>query len=140
MNPHAERPAWQDNANCKNQGNEHFYLGVGESSGPARRLCTNCTVRAECLEYGLHDPHGIWGGMTPREREALRAARGITRTSSTWTTRQPAGHPGPTPGLPTGSVPADILDNLGDGDLPWFIDPFEDTTKDQQWSKWRSEA
>lgn len=34
----------------------------------AKAVCAGCPVRAECLEYGRHEPDGIWGGLTPQER------------------------------------------------------------------------
>src|SRR5258708_3033746 len=35
-----------------------------------------CPVRMECLAYamGRHERHGIWGGLTFNERQALRRA------------------------------------------------------------------
>lgn len=43
----------------------------------AKRLCEACPVKSECLAYALANPelHGIWGGLTPRERSRLRAKR-----------------------------------------------------------------
>lgn len=34
-----------------------------------------CPVKADCLEFGLTDPHGIYAGMGPDERKALRERR-----------------------------------------------------------------
>jgi len=36
----------------------------------ARRVCAGCPVVKECLEAS--DGHGVWGGMSPRAREAWR--------------------------------------------------------------------
>jgi WhiB family redox-sensing transcriptional regulator len=35
--------------------------------------CMSCPVRGECLVYALAagERHGIWGGLTPPERETL---------------------------------------------------------------------
>lgn len=38
----------------------------------AKALCAACPVRTECLEYGLGEPTGIWGGRTARERRMIR--------------------------------------------------------------------
>lgn len=38
----------------------------------AKALCAACPVRTECLEYGLDEPTGIWGGRTARERRLIR--------------------------------------------------------------------
>ena len=43
----------------------------------AKTVCEACGVRVECLEEAIaHDEQfGIWGGLTERERRALRRAR-----------------------------------------------------------------
>jgi len=40
----------------------------------ARNCCRECMIRATCLKYAMDNqiPHGVWGGTTPNEREALR--------------------------------------------------------------------
>jgi WhiB family redox-sensing transcriptional regulator len=50
--------------------------GVLPGEGEAKRICSGCEVRAECLEYALaHDERfGIWGGLSERERRRLRRA------------------------------------------------------------------
>jgi WhiB family redox-sensing transcriptional regulator len=39
----------------------------------AKAICAMCDVRAECLDYALtiRELHGIWGGLTEAERNAL---------------------------------------------------------------------
>ena len=46
----------------------------GGSTRDAKRVCTGCTVRAECLEFALANDErfGIWGGLSERERRRLR--------------------------------------------------------------------
>ena len=46
----------------------------GGSKSEAKRICTRCEVRAECLEYALgqQERFGIWGGLSERERNKLK--------------------------------------------------------------------
>lgn len=48
--------------------------GPGNTSIEAKAVCRKCTVSAECLEYALanDEPHGIWGGLSERERRRLK--------------------------------------------------------------------
>lgn len=48
----------------------------------AKKVCGSCEHRLECLEFALvNNVQGIWGGVTERERHALRKARGISKVS-----------------------------------------------------------
>jgi WhiB family redox-sensing transcriptional regulator len=38
----------------------------------AKLVCAGCEVRKECLEYGIREDYGVWGGTTPLERKTLR--------------------------------------------------------------------
>jgi len=40
----------------------------------AKRLCSLCPVRVECLGYALaaNERHGIWGGLSADARKRLR--------------------------------------------------------------------
>jgi WhiB family redox-sensing transcriptional regulator len=51
-----------------------FFPGRGEPAEPARQICASCPVRQPCLDYALSHAitHGIWGGLTERDRRALR--------------------------------------------------------------------
>lgn len=46
----------------------------------AKKFCDECPVRQQCLEYALQvdEQYGVWGGLTARERQALKA-RGRSR-------------------------------------------------------------
>lgn len=50
-----------------------FAVGAMEHKA-AKSICRKCPVRAECLSYAMDAPidHGIWGGLTERERRKAR--------------------------------------------------------------------
>jgi WhiB family transcriptional regulator, redox-sensing transcriptional regulator len=66
--------AWRDQAECRGTDLAVFFPGRGESAEPARQICARCPVRGPCLDYALSlgIVHGIWGGLTERDRRALR--------------------------------------------------------------------
>lgn len=66
--------AWQDRALCAQTDPEAFFPEKGGSTREAKRVCSSCDVRSECLEYALaHDERfGIWGGLSERERRKLK--------------------------------------------------------------------
>ena len=74
----AEEPDWQERALCAQTDPEAFFPEKGGSTREAKRICSGCEVRAECLEYALaHDERfGIWGGMSERERRRLKREAG----------------------------------------------------------------
>lgn len=65
--------AWMTHAVCTNADPEAFF--TFESSVDRRmlaRICAECPVRAECLDYALrNDMHGYWGGTTRFERRKM---------------------------------------------------------------------
>jgi len=69
-----EELRWQDRALCAQTDPEAFFPEKGGSTREAKRICTTCSVRDECLEYALgHDERfGIWGGLSERERRRLK--------------------------------------------------------------------
>jgi len=70
------RPAWQADALCREHPDVTFFPERGQASAPAKAICAPCLVRADCLQYGMTQPCGIWGGTSDRERRARRAKRG----------------------------------------------------------------
>ena len=38
----------------------------------AREICLRCPVMAKCLEVGMFEDFGIWGGATPEQRRKIR--------------------------------------------------------------------
>jgi WhiB family redox-sensing transcriptional regulator len=69
-----EEQGWQERALCAQTDPEAFFPEKGGSTREAKRICSGCEVRAECLEYALaHDERfGIWGGLSERERRRLK--------------------------------------------------------------------
>lgn len=66
--------AWQVDALCAQTDPEAFFPEKGGSTRDAKKVCSACTVRSECLEYALGNDErfGIWGGLSERERRRLR--------------------------------------------------------------------
>ncbi len=46
-------------------------------------ICQQCQHQFECAEWGISkEKWGIWGGLTAKQREAMRRSRRNTRTSA----------------------------------------------------------
>lgn len=65
---------WWEQAVCSQVDPEIFFPVPGGKHTTAKLICRSCPVREQCLEYAqahrLRD--GIWGGLSDRERLALR--------------------------------------------------------------------
>lgn len=81
----AARPRWERTPACVTADPRVFFpedgdgrpVEDGPEAEPARRICAQCPLRHQCLEYALSAgmPAGIWGGLSTGERERIRAAR-----------------------------------------------------------------
>ncbi|WP_052658976.1 WhiB family transcriptional regulator [Streptomyces sp. MNU77] len=67
---------WGERAVCRTADPDELFV-EGAAQNRAKALCTGCPVRTECLAYALDHriEHGIWGGMTERDRRALLRRR-----------------------------------------------------------------
>ena len=69
------------NASCKEIGVELFFpedSGFSHEERYVKKLCNECPIIKECLEWALHHENfGIWGGTTPMDRRVIRRARNI---------------------------------------------------------------
>jgi WhiB family redox-sensing transcriptional regulator len=72
---------WAERALCAQTDPDAWFpdRGHADQAAIATRICRHCPVRAQCLDYALSGADtwggiatGIWGGTTPRERDALR--------------------------------------------------------------------
>lgn len=64
---------WVTGAVCAQTDPEVFYPEKGQTSDTAKAVCRVCPVREQCLAYAVvtDDRHGVWGGMTRKERDRL---------------------------------------------------------------------
>ena len=58
---------------CAGVDPDLFYPEPGNSratTGAARRVCAGCGLRVECEAAAVaqRERHGVWGGLSPRER------------------------------------------------------------------------
>lgn len=71
-------PEWTRDALCLQFDPEMWFPGKTDWTlgRKAKQVCAACPVTTECLIYGMHDPHGIYGGLTAMQRRRLRNPRG----------------------------------------------------------------
>lgn len=67
---------WIELARCAEYDPEIFFPLKGESAQPARVICAQCQVRAQCLAWSIRtdEEHGVWGGLNRAERVRVRNA------------------------------------------------------------------
>ncbi len=67
---------WRDDALCAQVGGDLWFPEKGGSVMDARKICAQCPVAEQCLQYALdtNQRDGIYGGTTPMQRRALRRA------------------------------------------------------------------
>lgn len=65
---------WQAQALCAQTGPDFFFPEPGSSVREAKRICAMCELRPACLDYALANDErfGVWGGLSEKERLALR--------------------------------------------------------------------
>lgn len=76
-----------ENAECKSVDVDIFFAKDPDEPGyknsdseykEARKICMGCPYRVECAEWGIkNEIYGMWGGLSPRERQKLRKINGI---------------------------------------------------------------
>lgn len=78
--PDHRTPGWMLRARCREAAPGEFFPSDGVGVEMARRVCADCPVKAECLEYALtyRIDHGVWGGCSERERRRILRQRRIT--------------------------------------------------------------
>ncbi|MEU8759732.1 WhiB family transcriptional regulator [Streptomyces sp. NPDC048659] len=72
---------WAASGLCRTEAADDLFV-EGAAQNRAKALCFGCPVRAECLAHALDEriEHGVWGGMTERERRALLKRRPTVRS------------------------------------------------------------
>jgi WhiB family redox-sensing transcriptional regulator len=75
---------WAEQALCSQADPDAWFPTKGQHAIAkiATRICRQCPVRVQCLDYALSGADtwggiatGIWGGATPHERDRLRQQR-----------------------------------------------------------------
>jgi hypothetical protein len=77
-------PEWHLQGLCGQADAEAWFPEKGIPTRPAKAICAACPVRVDCLEDALerHEPWGIWGGTSERERQRIRAERAAAREAA----------------------------------------------------------
>lgn len=76
-----------ERGSCSRTDPEAFYPeGKGASTADAKRVCNRCPVIAECLQWALDtdEVHGVWGGLSQRQRTKLRRERDAANPATVW--------------------------------------------------------
>ena len=76
-----DTPGWQFRGACRGEESALFFAPShferkpekDAREGAAKRICSICPVRIDCLEYAIRirEPHGVWGGLNELERRIL---------------------------------------------------------------------
>ncbi|MBA3523371.1 MAG: WhiB family transcriptional regulator [Geodermatophilaceae bacterium] len=73
---------WQLRAACRGADTILFFHPDGERGSArarrqdaAKKICESCPVLAACRAHALsvHEPYGVWGGMSEEERSRMLA-------------------------------------------------------------------
>lgn len=72
---------WKQFANCREVDPDLFFPERRASTKEAKRVCHDCVVREQRLQYALDngEKFGIWGGMNEQERRRVRRERARAR-------------------------------------------------------------
>ncbi len=70
---------WRSIGLCKGSDTMVFYPPSDDDSQAeeAKTICGMCDVQKRCLEFALRtrEKHGVWGGLTERERRRVLRQR-----------------------------------------------------------------
>lgn len=72
-NPRLTDTEWMRDAKCRDMPPNFFFPNDGVGVEAAKKICAECVVREECLDYALANKieHGVWGGTSERERRRM---------------------------------------------------------------------
>jgi len=68
---------WQDDAACRGMPTDWWYTEGRITTEAtinikrAKRICAGCPVQSQCLDAGMSEEWGIWGGLGVRARWEL---------------------------------------------------------------------
>ena len=74
-----EERNWRAEGGCRAVNPEVMFPAPDDVDAveAAKQVCAGCPVRARCLVDAMTDwqDHGVWGGLSEKERRALRRSR-----------------------------------------------------------------
>lgn len=80
--PSRSEPDWRTTGPCKDDADAMFPTSNAAEIEHAKSYCRMCPVIERCLQWALEtgEEYGVWGGLSEKERRALRrrAARPIS--------------------------------------------------------------
>jgi hypothetical protein len=79
-------PKFDGSQSCAETSFEFFYGENSDtaSSVVAKKICRMCAFIVPCAEYAIeHEQFGVWGGLGPSERRALRRRNRIRLSKRT---------------------------------------------------------
>lgn len=70
---------------CADKPPSLFFPSDGVGVEVAKRICEECPVQSQCLEYAIENriDHGVWGGTSERQRRRIVKARAGDRVGVT---------------------------------------------------------
>jgi WhiB family redox-sensing transcriptional regulator len=83
--PNSDIWDWQLKGLCRGVDSSFFFHPDGERGqaraqreARAKAMCARCPVLEQCRRHALsvHEPYGVWGGMSESERDAMFRASG----------------------------------------------------------------
>jgi excisionase family DNA binding protein len=68
--------SWRADSMCRQHPTDWWFAGGHRDTMLAKRICADCVVQPQCLEFALGRPEllGVWAATTPNERAAMRRA------------------------------------------------------------------
>jgi hypothetical protein len=72
--PDTEVPVPAEDTPCVKTPEAWFPTREQPTTAEAKRICSHCWMRPECLAYGMAHPEleGVWGGRSQRERQPYK--------------------------------------------------------------------
>jgi WhiB family redox-sensing transcriptional regulator len=74
---------WMAQGRCRDMAPSIFFPSDGLGVQAAQKICAQCPVQDQCLEYALEQriDHGVWGGRSERERRRILRRRRVVALS-----------------------------------------------------------
>ena len=73
-------PYGENQARCATPGYDPDWWFLKDTEDLAKAICSRCPISLKCLEYAVTErvTDGIYGGLTPPERDSLKRGRIVT--------------------------------------------------------------